>query len=137
MATWATRTTIDARPEEVLAMLTDPDECSRWSPVSFDVEQLDCERLSAGCSARVAGELAGRRVSFDIDVIEADCGRLRLRATGPVDLDVEYRAEPSEIFARVAVQPRGGLRGRLVSAAAPPPRAGVLPGAGERIPRAA
>src|SRR4051794_34189402 len=38
MATWTPRTTIDASPEEVLAMLTDPAECPRWSPISFDVE---------------------------------------------------------------------------------------------------
>jgi Polyketide cyclase / dehydrase and lipid transport len=141
MATWTTRTTIDARPEEVLAVLTDPEECSRWSPISFDVEQLDCKRLSAGCSARVAGELAGRRVSFDIDVIEAAGGRLRLRASGPVDLDVEYRAEPvaerSEVFAQVAVQGRGGVRGRLVSAAADAAVAGMLPLAVQRIAQAA
>jgi hypothetical protein len=141
MATWTTRTTIDASPEEVLAMLTDPEECSRWSPISFDVEQLDCERLSAGCSARVGGELAGQRVSFDVDVIEVGDGRLRLRARGPVDLDVEYRAEAfaerSEVFAQVAVQPRGGLRGRLVSVAADAAVAGMLPVAVQRIAQAA
>ena len=140
MATWTTKTTIDASPEEVLAVLTDPDECSRWSPISFDVEQLDCERLSTGCSARVGGELAGRRVSFDVDVIEAGGGRLRLRATGPVDLDVEYRAlsleQRSEVFAQVAVSARGGLRGRLVSAAADAAVAGMLPVAVNRIARA-
>ena len=122
-------------------MLTDPEECSRWSPISFDLERLDCERLSAGCSARVGGELAGRRVSFDVDVIEAEGGRLRLRASGPVDLDVEYRAEPvderSEVFAQVAVQGRGGLRGRLISAAADAAVAGMLPLAVERIAQAA
>lgn len=137
MATWTTRTPIDATPEQVLAVLTDPQECSRWSPISFDVEELDCRRLSAGCSATVAGELAGRRVSFDIEVIEASDGRLRLRASGPVDLDVEYRAEPTAIFARVDVQPRGGLRGRLVSAAADAAVAGMLPLAVQRIAAAA
>jgi hypothetical protein len=137
MATWTTRTTVDATPEEVLSVLTDPKECSRWSPISFAVERLDCERLSAGCSARVAGALAGRRVSFDVDVIEAGDGRLRLRASGPVDLDVEYRAEPTEIFARVDVQPRGGIRGRLLSAAADAAVAGMLPVAVQRIAQAA
>jgi len=141
MATWTTRTTIDATPEEVLALLTDPEECSRWSPISFDVEQLDCQRLSAGCSACVAGELAGKRVSFDIDVIEAGDGRLRLRASGPVDLAVEYRAEAlaerSEVFAQVAVLGRGGLRGRLLSAAADAAVAGLLPAAVQRIAQAA
>ena len=124
----------------MLAILTDPDECTRWSPVTFDLERLDCERLSTGCSARVGGELAGRSVYFDVDVIEAEGGRLRLRATGPVDLDVEYRAEPlhgrSEVFAQVSVQSRGGLRGRLVSAAADAAVAGMLPVAVERIARA-
>jgi hypothetical protein len=141
MATWTTSTTINATPEEVLAMLRDPVDIGRWSPVSFDVERLDCERLSAGCSARVGGELAGRRVMFDIDVIEADRGRLRLRATGPVDLDVEYRAEPlaerSEVFAQVAVQGRGGLRGRVITAAADAAVAGMLPVAVQRIAQAA
>src|SRR5256885_1328142 len=108
MATWTTRTTIDASPDEVLALLTDPEECTRWSPISFHVERIDCQRLSAGCSARVGGELAGRRVSFDVEGIEADDGRFRLRAGGPVDLDVEYRAERRGRFAQVAGQGRGG-----------------------------
>jgi Polyketide cyclase / dehydrase and lipid transport len=137
MATWTTRTTIDASPSRVLSVLTDPNECTRWSPIQFDVEQLDCERLSSGCSARVGGELAGRRMSFDVDVIEAEDGRLRLRASGPVDLDVEYRAEAlderSEVFAQVTVEGRGGLRGRLVSAASDAAVAGMLPVAVERI----
>jgi carbon monoxide dehydrogenase subunit G len=141
MAIWTTRTTVDATPEEVLALLTDPEECSRWSPISFEVERLDCRRLSAGCSGRVAGELAGRRVSFDVDVLDVADGRLRLHASGPVDLDVEYRAEPvaerSEVFAQVDVQPRGGLRGRLVSAAADAAVAGMLPVAVQRIAQAA
>src|SRR5215207_7665054 len=131
MATWTTRRIIDATPEQVLALLTDPEECSRWSPISFDLERLDCQRLAAGCSARIAGELTGRRVSFDVDVIEADDGRFRLRASGPVDLDVEYRAEPveqrSEVFAQVAVEGRGGVRGRLIAAAADAAVAGMLP----------
>jgi hypothetical protein len=140
MGTWTTSTTIDASPDDVLAVLTDPEECGRWSPISFDVEQLDCERLATGCSARVGGALAGHRVSFDVDVIEAADGRLRLRATGPVELDVEYRAEPveqrSEVFAQVDVRPRGGLRGRVVSAAADAAVAGMLPLALDRIARA-
>jgi hypothetical protein len=140
MATWTTRTTIDARPEDVLAVLTDPEECTRWSPISFDVEQLGCERLSAGCSARVGGELAGRRVSFDVDVIEADGGRFRLRASGPVDLAVEYRTElledRSEMVAQIDVQPRSGLRGRVLSVAADAAVAGMLPLAVGRIARA-
>ena|SRR5436190_1531905 len=137
MATWTTRTTIDASPDEVLALLTDPEECTRWSPISFHVERIDCQRLSAGCSARVGGELAGRRVSFDVEVIEADDGRFRLRASGPVDLDVEYRAERSDLFAQVAVQGRGGVRGRLLSVAADAAVAGMLPLAVERIAQAA
>jgi hypothetical protein len=140
MATWTTRTTMDASPSQVLSVLTDPEECTLWSPIEFDIEQLDCDRLSAGCSARVGGELAGRRVSFDIDVIEADGGRLRLMASGPVDLDVEYHAkafeERSELTAQVSVTGRGGIRGKLVSAAADAAVAGMLPVAVERIGRA-
>jgi hypothetical protein len=141
MATWTARTKIDAAPEQLLAVLTDPEAAFRWSPLPFDLEQLDCERLHPGCSARVAGELAGRRVSFDVEVIEAAGGRFRLRATGPVELDVEYRTEPAderyEMVAEISVQGRGGLRGRLVSTAADAAVAGMLPLAVERVAREA
>ena len=141
MATWTARTTMDGSPDRLLEVLTDPEECTRWSPIAFDVEELDCQRLDAGCSAKVGGELAGQRVLFDVNVIEAGEGLFRLRASGPVDLDVEYRAEPlddrSEVFAQVAVRGRGGIRGRIVSVAADAAVAGMLPMAVERIARAA
>lgn len=140
MATWTARTTIDATPGQVLGVLTDPESVYRWSPVDFELERIDCDRLAAGCSAQVAGELAGWRVSFEVDVIEAASGRFRLRASGPVELDVEYRTESveqrSEVVAEVSVQQRGGLRGRLISSAADAAVAGMLPIAVERMARA-
>jgi polyketide cyclase/dehydrase/lipid transport protein len=141
MATWTTRKTIEASPDEVLELLTDPEACSIWSPLDFELEQLDCKRLSAGCTAQVGGELAGKRVSFDVEVIEASGGRLSLRASGPVVLDVEYRLqsleERSEVTAQVSVSSSGGLRGRVISTAADAAVAGMLPMAVERIARAA
>ena len=143
MGTWTTRATIEAPPEEVLALLTDPGACARWSPIEFELEELDGRRLTAGSHARVAGLLGGRRVSFDVDVLDADARRLRLRATGPVELDVEYCANElgccsSEVTAIVSVTPRGGLRGRLLSSAADAVlAAGTLRTAVERIGREA
>jgi hypothetical protein len=141
MATWTARTTIDATPDQLLALLTDPDAVGRWSPLEFDLERLGCEQLAPGCDARVTGSLAGQRVSFDVEVIEARAGRFRVRATGPVELEVEYRAQPLderfEMFAEVSVQARGGLRGRLISTVADAAVAGMLPLAVERIAREA
>ena len=38
MRTWTATTTVDARPEAVLDVLTDPDASRRWAPLPFDVE---------------------------------------------------------------------------------------------------
>jgi hypothetical protein len=143
MGTWTTTATIEAPPEEVLGLLTDPDACARWSPIDFELEELDGRRLTAGSHARVAGVFGGRRVSFDVDVLDVDAGRLWLRASGPVDLDVEYRADnlgccSSEVTAIVSVTPRGGLRGRLLSSATDAVlAAGTLRTAVERLGREA
>jgi hypothetical protein len=143
MGTWTTTATIEAPPEEVLRLLTDPDACGRWSPIEFELEELDGRRLEAGSHARVAGLLGGRRVSFDVDVLAVDATRMRLRASGPVDLDVEYRADQldccsSEVTAIVSVNSRGGLRGRLLSSATDAVlAAGTLRTAVERLGREA
>ena len=90
MKTWTATTIVDAGPEAVLEVLTDPDAVARWAPLPFDVEDLDTPRLMTGSRARVSGRLAGRRVGFDVEVHEADLERLALAADGPVGLDVAY-----------------------------------------------
>ncbi len=119
MRTWNAHTTVMARPEAVLDVLTDPEACVRWAPVAFDVEGLDSPRLVAGSRARVVGRLAGRSVGFDVEVHEADHRRLSLAASGPVGLDVAYdlvAAGPgSEVRASVRVRPGSGLTGRLIA----------------------
>jgi uncharacterized protein YndB with AHSA1/START domain len=123
MRTWTATTTVDAPPEAVLDVLTDPGACARWAPVDFDVDGVDRRgRLVAGSRPRVRGRLAGVEVGFDVEVLEADGGRLALRAAGPVALDVAYdleRAEDgsSEVRASVGVQPGRGIRGRILAEA--------------------
>jgi carbon monoxide dehydrogenase subunit G len=121
MKTWTATTTVDAGPEAVLDVLTDPDAVARWAPLPFDVEDLDTPRLTAGSRARVTGRLAGRRVGFDVEVHEAEPGRLTLVATGPIELDVAYDMAPagagSEVRASVCVRRGKGLTGRLMAEA--------------------
>ena len=50
---------VEARPEAVLDVLTDPEACARWAPIPFDVEDLRTPRLRCGSRARVSGRLAG------------------------------------------------------------------------------
>lgn len=126
MKTWTTHTTVDAEPDEVLGLLTEPEAITRWSPIPFELLDLDGRRLTAGTRARVGGGLAGRRLEFDIDVHEAADGRLALRAEGPIDIDVEYVVTPSsadsaavrssELRASVTVTGRG-LTGRILATA--------------------
>ena len=121
MKEWTATTTVEARPEAVLDVLTDPEACARWAPIPFDVEDLRTPRLTCGSRARVSGKLAGRRVGFDVQVHEAVDGRLRLSADGPVGFDVRYDLAPaprgSEVRAAVTVRPARGIAGRLLAEA--------------------
>ena len=119
MRTWTATATADVPPGAVLAVLTDPEACTRWAPVPFDVE--DGRPLVAGSSARVSGRLAGRRVGFDVEVHEADETGLALSADGPVGFDVDYRLAPAkkgaQVHASISVRPNRGLTGRLLAEA--------------------
>ena len=142
MANWTATTTAKATPDQILEVLTHPDEIRRWSPVDFDVDELDAARLAPGTRARVTGKLAGVRVGFDVEVHAADEQVLELSADGPVGLDVRYELAPanagSELHASVSLRRGGGITGRLVAnATAALLSAGVLDGAAGRIARAA
>jgi hypothetical protein len=120
VATWTAQTRVARLPDEVLALLTEPNSIARWAPVAFDVIDFDRRRLTAGDRVRVRGSLAGRSVEFEVDVSEADDGRLVLTAVGPIRLDVEYlavaAADGSEVHASLTVTGQG-LIGRVLAQA--------------------
>jgi hypothetical protein len=121
MGNWETRTRVKGQPEHVLDVLTDPSAARRWSPIGFELEQLDGDRLRSGTHAVLTGKLAGKGVSFDVVVEKASDGQLALRATGPIEMDVAYDAyedeDGTEVVASVNVRSRGGLIGRMLSSA--------------------
>ena len=142
MANWTATTTTKATPDQVLQVLTHPEQIRRWSPIDFDVDDLDTARLGPGTRARVTGRLAGVSVGFDVEVHAADKQLLELSADGPVGIDVRYELAPaeagSEVLASVSLRRGGGITGRLVAnATAALLSAGVLDGAAGRIARAA
>lgn len=121
MSTWTTQTFVDGTPEDVLAVLSTPDACTRWSPIEFELQDFDGERLQTGTRARVAGRVAGVSVAFDIEVEHAGDGRLALTAQGPMTLDVEYEAYPASpgtvaLWATVTVRGARSIGGRLAAA---------------------
>jgi hypothetical protein len=139
MATWTAQTRVAGLPDEVLALLTEPDAIARWAPVAFEVVDFDRQRLRAGDRVSVRGGLTGRSLEFEVDVAEADDGRLVLTAIGPIRLDVEYLAvaveNGSEVRASISVSGRG-LIGRLIAQAADALlAAGALTTAVDRIAR--
>ncbi|HEX8123674.1 MAG TPA: SRPBCC family protein [Solirubrobacteraceae bacterium] len=121
MRTWTATTTVDAPPDAVLDMLTDPDAIASWAPVDFEVSALDSRRLAPGSRPRVEGRLGGVAVGFEVEVLAADADGLALHASGPVAFDVRYDLEPaaggSEVRASVGVRPGRGFRGRLLAEA--------------------
>ena len=121
MRTWTATTTVEAPPDAVLDLLTDPDAIASWAPVDFEVSDLESDRLAPGSRPRVAGRLAGVTVGFEVEVLAADRDRLALRAAGPVAFDVRYDLEPaadgSEVRASIGVRPGRGFRGRVLAEA--------------------
>jgi len=89
MRTYTAHTTVKGRHEDVFVTLIDPDSIRRWSPVDFEVEHLDGDRLEAGGRARVIGRLAGLRVGFDVDVIELLSGGALQAALGRIAREAE------------------------------------------------
>ncbi len=120
MGTWTTQARMPGHPEDVLEWLTRPDAIARWAPIPFEVRNLDRDRLLTGDQLRVFGLLSGQRVEFEVDILQAQDGRLALQATGPIELEVEYVATSldrgSELRASVAVTGRGFI-GRLLAGA--------------------
>ena len=142
MSEWTAKARAKATPCQVLQVLTLPDEIRRWSPVDFDLDDLDGSRLAAGTRGRVTGRLAGVKVGFDVEIHAADEAILELSADGPVGLDVRYELVKdetgAELIASVSMRRGGGLTGRLVAnAAAALLSAGALEGAAARIAQVA
>src|SRR4051812_20260541 len=141
MRTWTAHATTEARPEDILAALTDPDRCRDWSPVAFELDDAT-SKLRTGTRTRVNGKLAGMRVGFDVEVHRADARRLQLSARGPVSMDVDYdvAATPcgTEVHASVSVLPGRGLRSKVMAeATAGLLHAGALSAAVDRLMRVA
>jgi Polyketide cyclase / dehydrase and lipid transport len=142
MSQWTATARANATPDQVLEVLTHPDEIRRWSPVDFDSDELDGRRLAAGTRGRVVGRLAGVSVGFDVEVHTVDDARLELSAEGPVGLDVRYDLKGddsgAQLNASVSMRRSDGLTGRLVAnATAALLSAGALEGAAGRIARVA
>ncbi|HEY5189907.1 MAG TPA: SRPBCC family protein [Solirubrobacteraceae bacterium] len=120
MSSWTHETRCHGTPDDVLTLLTDAEAIARWSPVPFELVGSETRRLRAGDRVRVRGGLGGHGVEFVVQVGEACDGRLSLRASGPIDIDVEYVARPadegSHVRAQIAVA-GNGLRGRLLASA--------------------
>jgi hypothetical protein len=139
---WTATARANATPSQVLDVLTHPEEIRRWSPVDFDLDDLDGRRLAAGTRGRVTGRLAGVPVGFDLEIHAADERRLELSADGPIGLDVRYvlnrDAAGAELNASVSMRRGSGLTGRFVAnATAALLSAGALEGAAGRIVRVA
>jgi hypothetical protein len=117
LRTWQSGITVQAAPELVLETLTNVCACRSWSPVRFAVDGLDGPRLRTGATPRVSGNLGGRRVHFEVEVLQADTERLRLCAVGPVEMLVDYAvhsaAAGSSVEATVCVRAVPGWIGTV------------------------
>jgi hypothetical protein len=142
MDKWTSTAVAKTTPDCLLEVLTHPQQIKLWSPVDFELDDIDARRLSAGTKAHVTGRVAGVRVSFQVEVHRADPARLELSADGPIGFDVRYDLadadDGAEMTAAVRLRSGRGITGRLVAgAAASLLSAGVLDGAVGRIAQVA
>lgn len=141
MSTYTAHTTVAAAPDEVLGVLTDPDAIERWSPIPFELEELESDRLQSGVTACVSGKLSRFGASFHVEVESARTERFALVARGPIELDVTYELFPTdddgtEVWVSLDLKSGGGITGRLMTQATDALlRAGALDGALGRIAR--
>ncbi len=121
MTSYETMIRTEASAEQVMRVLTDPAEIRGWSPLPFEVHDLDGDTLATGSVARVSGSLAGMSVGFDVTVHAADADGLRLTADGPVSFDVAYVLRQSEagseLNASVRLGRPRGITSRLIGKA--------------------
>ena len=82
MDRWTATAQANTSPEHLLEVLTHPEQIRCWSPIDFEVEDLEGRRLAAGTRTKVSGRLAGVPVSFEVEVHAADARRLELSADG-------------------------------------------------------
>lgn len=119
MSTHKSSQTTAAEPTHVLGVLTDPAACGRWAPIAFTTDHARGERLQAGTRTTLEGRVAGRNISFEIEVLAAGDRGLSLCASGPVRLDVDYRLTPAVpgtlIDAQITVTQAGGITGAVVA----------------------
>ena len=94
MADWTATTTTEATPEQLLEVLTHPEEIRRWSPVDFDLDELDA--VPAHRRHPRTGDRQGRRRRWGSTLRSTPPTRrvLELSADGPIGLDVRYELAP-------------------------------------------
>src|SRR5213080_911328 len=118
---WTADREVAAGRDQVMDVLTRPCSIASWAPVPFEVEGLKGDRLETGSRARVAGRLAGKELSFAVDVRKASEGQLRLIAHGPyLELIVSYDVEELEnsAYVNATIEVKGkGVLGRFVARA--------------------
>lgn len=93
--TWCSHAVVGATPQRLIDTLTDTDACRRWSPVPFRLEGGTDGHLRPNTTTQVSGRLVGLAVRFELSILAADPARLLLRATGPVEIRVDYAIRPA------------------------------------------
>jgi hypothetical protein len=139
MPTWSSSTTFEDDPRRVMDVLTQVESIERWSPVPFRLVDQRIRQLATGDHLTVEGRLIGRGLRFSVEVAEVTATRLRLRASGPFEIDVAYELDTAthRIIAEVETNGSGLLVRIFISATNALLAAGALDHALARILREA
>ena len=115
---------IDAPPDRVVAVLSDPEEAARWFPLPVELVDPPAAPVSEGDQMLSRGELAGQEVEFEIVIEEVRPDGVTLRATGPVECEitshVEESGQGSDLTVSLDVSSGGGVTGGVMATAATP-----------------
>jgi uncharacterized protein YndB with AHSA1/START domain len=102
-------------PEDVFAILTDPDRLAEWQTSTVEVRRERSDPLSAGERFQEVHKGAGRRLESTVEVAEFEPPRafaIRI-VDGPLPVDGRWTLEPAGAGTRLHFAGTGELRGPL------------------------
>lgn len=112
-------TVIPAPPERVWAYLVEPGNDVTWTSGLLEARPLTDGPLAVGSRVERVSKFLGRRMTYTIDVVEVEPGRMirMVTSAGPFPIEVTYRVDPTDDGGtRFSIRNQGGPEGTAAAA---------------------
>lgn len=103
MAKAQVSTTIKRSPEDVFAVVSDPETAPKWSSGSLESTKTSAGPVGIGTTARSVSKLLGRRIESEMEMTEFEPNRrfVTRSTSGPFPIQATVTVEPANGGTRV------------------------------------